>query len=63
MKILRNSLFNFFIVFHFCLASFALQMENIVQKITQPIFVTSSPKTKNRKWNEKNIQILLLQII
>ena len=47
----------FFIIFHFCLACLALQTENIIQKITQPIFVlvTSSTKTKNKKWDEKLI--------
>ena len=39
-KTLHNSFF-FIIIFHYrlaCLGCFALQMENIVQKITQPIF-------------------------
>ena len=64
-EILRNTLFCFlfFIIFYFCLAAcpacLALQMESIVQKIMQPIFVfvTSSTKTKNEKWDEKLIDL------
>ena len=36
---ITNSLIVFFIIFHFLLACLALQTENIVQKIIQPIFV------------------------
>ena len=38
------------IVFHFRLACLALQMENIVQKITQPIFVFGNFVNQNKKW-------------
>ena len=38
-----------FIIFHFCLACLALQTENIVQKITQPIFVFGNFVNKNKK--------------
>ena len=47
-KILLN------IFFHFHLACLALQTENIVQKITQPIFVFGNLVIfgKNGKWDE-----------
>ena len=49
MKMLRYSLFVCFIIFHFCLACLALQKENIVQKITQPIFVCGNFVNQNEK--------------
>ena len=53
MKILRNSLFIFLLFFIF--ACLALQMENIVEKITQPIFVFGNfvNQNENRKMGWK----------
>ena len=51
MKILRICLFVcLFVIFHFRLACLAFQMENIVQKITQPIFVFGNFVNENEKW-------------
>ena len=53
-EILRNTLFCFlfFIIFYFCLAAcpacLALQMESIVRKITQPIFIFGNLVNQNK---------------
>ena len=57
-KILRNSLF----IYHFCLAFFALQTENIIQKITLPMW-RKCEKTKLPKWNETNNSVCGIKII
>ena len=48
-KILRNSFFYYFFFFSFCLTCLALQMENVVQKITQPIFIFGNLVNQNEK--------------
>ena len=66
-KILRNSLFVFYILlFHFRLACLALQTENILQKITQPIFVSGNFNNQNEKrrmrWKaHKSINVCICQ--
>ena len=48
-KIFHNSFVCFFIIFRFHLACLALQTENIVQKITQPIFIFGNFVNQNEK--------------